>query len=91
MSAHYVIPRNIVTRIGKGDHAHGAQLLDALREKPQAPIEAPNVRCRSHGGKVAQPKDGDYLIYAKDVKRLGKGNYERGCHILDVLVRRLQR
>jgi hypothetical protein len=88
---HYVIPREIVTAVGRGDHATGAQLFDSLRDKPQAPIEAPNVRCRSHGGSVIEPSDGDYLIYAKDVKKLGKGNYERGCRVLDQLMRKLQR
>jgi len=56
-----IIPKAVVTKLGKGDHAGGAQLFDAFLESDPTPIDW-------HEG-----EDGDYIIRREDLRQCGKG------------------
>jgi methylmalonyl-CoA mutase cobalamin-binding subunit len=70
-----IIPRSVVAKLGKGDHASGAQLLDSFIGSDPEPIDW-------HEG-----EEGDYIVRQEDVERCGKGCHKRGMRLLTRLFR----
>jgi hypothetical protein len=75
MSKAVIIPRHFVVRLGNGDHASAAELLDAFIGSDPEPIDWP------------EGEDGDYILRQEDVERCGKGCHKRGFRLLNKLFR----
>jgi len=64
-----IVPKHVVARLGKGDHASGAALLDGFMDHDGTPIDSwPGA------------EDDDYVLREQDIKALGKGSHRRGFH-----------
>jgi hypothetical protein len=70
-----IIPRHVVAKLGKGDHANGAALLDGFLQTDSKPIEW-------HEG-----EPGDYVVRHEDAHRCGKGNASKGLKLLSRLIK----
>ena len=74
MSKAVIVPRAWVAKLGNGDHASGARLLDGFIGSDPTPIDWHEPT-----------EDGDYVIRHEDVKQCGKGDHKRGFRLLERL------